>query len=284
MINKNFTKIGGIGAIGLLLLGSFVYAQNTPLSATCSGTANVNVITWTASPAGGNAPYSFQWSGTNVAGTAQAVTATYNSTGTFSATAAVRDTATTTASSSLVNANCSATVTVLPTATSTPPVRKFKQPMLNINPPGHFLARGMEVVSVGANSFVGKVWGTTWTVDTTGLSEFILREGRLVRRVIDVSVLQPGDEVGVSGRVDPATPLVVKAQVVRNYSIVLEREVKFKDQNKNDDDNNDNDDDKDKEKKGKSSSSTDAQGIRDQLKAILDQIKNLQDKIKGRSD
>ncbi|MBI2033850.1 MAG: hypothetical protein HYT13_02000 [Candidatus Liptonbacteria bacterium] len=277
MISKNFTKIGGIGALGILFLGSLVYAQNAPLSATCSGTANLNVITWTASPAGGNQPYSYQWSGTNVTGTTQTVTATYNSTGTFSAAVTVMDTATTTASSSAVNANCSATVTTLPAATSTPPSRKFKQPMLNINPPGNFLARGMEVVSVGANSFVGKVWGTTWTIDTSGLGEFLLREGKLVRRVIDVSILQPGDEVGVSGRVDPATPLVVKAKVVRNYSIVLEREVKFKVE---DEDNND----KDKEKKGRSSSSTEVQGIRDQLKAILDQIKELQGKIKGRSD
>ena len=277
MISKNFTKIGGIGAFGILFLGSLVYAQNVPLSATCSGTPNINVIIWTASPVGGTTPYSFQWSGTNVTGTTQTVTATYNSTGTFSATVAVRDMATTTASSSVVNANCSATVTTLPAATSTPPARKFKQPMLNINPSGHFLARGMEVVSVGANSFVGKVWGTTWTIDTTGLGEFLLREGRSVRRVIDVSVLQLGDEVGVSGRVDPATPLVVKAQVVRNYSIVLEREVKFKAQDEDDDD-------KDKEKKGKGSNSTEVQGIRDQLKVILEQIKDLQNKIKGRSD
>lgn len=266
--------------MSLLIVSSFVYAQSTnTLSATCSGTANVNVITWTASPSGGNAPYSFQWSGTNVTGTTQTVTATYNSTGTFSAAVTVRDTATTTASSSVVTANCSATVTTLPGATSTPPVRRFKQPMLNINPPGHFLARGMEVISVGANSFVGKVWGTTWTIDTSGLSEFLLREeGGSVRRVIDVSVLQPGDEVGVQGRVDPATPLVVKAQVVRNYSILLQREIKFKVE----DEDKDDDEDKDKEKKGRSTSSADVQGIRDQLKAILEQIKELQDKIKGR--
>ena len=138
----------------------------------------------------------------------------------------------------------------------------------------------MEVVSVGTNSFVGRVWGTTWTIDTTGLGEFLLREGRSVHRIIDVSVLQSGDEVGVSGRIDPATPLVVKAQVVRNYSIVLEREIKFKEDRHDDDD--DDDKDKDKEKKGRSSNNVEIQGIRDQLRAILEQIKNLQDKIKGR--
>ncbi len=284
MISKNFTKIGGIGALGILFLGSLVYAQSVPLSATCSGTPNVNVITWTAAPAGGTTPYSFQWSGTNVTGTTQTVTATYNSTGTFSAGVTVRDTATSTASSSVVVANCSATVTSLPVATTTPPIHRrpfFKEPKLEINPAGNILVRGMEVLSVGANSFVGKVWGITFTVDTSASPNLVLREGRELGR-FDITQLQVGDEVSVSGSVSEDQPLLIRARVVRNFSIVIER-VKPK-ENQDNENNQDNEDKRGKEKKSVSSSSTDVQGIRDQLRAILEQIKGLQGKIRGHSD
>lgn len=277
MISNNFTKIGGIGALGILFLSSLVYAQNAPLSATCSGTPNINMVTWTAIPAGGTAPYSFQWSGTNMTGTTQTVTATYNSTGTFSAGVTVHDTATGTAPISLVDANCSATVTSLPVTTTTPSIHRrpfFREPKLEINPAGNILVRGMEVLSVGTNSFVGKVWGITFTVDTSAFPELVLREGRELGR-FDMAQLQVGDEVSVSGSVREDRPLLIRARVVRNFSIVVERQ-KIKAEHE--------DEDKDKEKKGRSSSSVEVQSIRDQLKAILDQIKELQGKIKGRSD
>ena len=143
----------------------------------------------------------------------------------------------------------------------------------------------MVVQSVASTSFTAKVWGITWTINTSGLPELFLREGHGIR--FGLNQIQVGDEVSVQGRVNADTPLIVQAKVVRNWTIVVERIKPLKVEDDDDDDDDKfkgGDKEKDKEKKGRSSSSTDVQGIRDQLKAILDQIKDLQGKIKGRSD
>jgi len=95
--------------------------------------------------------------------------------------------------------------------------------MLQINPGGHFLARGMTVTSVGVDSFTGTIWGTTWTVRFRQRGnedhEFLTRDGRSTN-VFDFSSVRVDDEVGVSGRVDPVLPLTVNAQVIRDYSLL----------------------------------------------------------------
>jgi hypothetical protein len=100
----------------------------------------------------------------------------------------------------------------------------FKAPELTINPSGNFLVHGMTVQSISGDSFTGTVWGTTWTVNvTTSTSEFYLRGDKKDRGTIDLSQIQVGDEVGVTGKVDPNHPLTVVGNVVRNYTTVTPR-------------------------------------------------------------
>ena len=127
---------------------------------------------------------------------------------------------------------------------------------------------------------MAKVWGTTWTIDTSGISELLLREGRSVR-LLDLSQLQPGDEVGVSGRVSEDQPLLVRARVVRNYSIVTERAT-LKLESKFETDNEDKNEDKKKSSEGGSARDAAIRSIQDQIKQILDQIRVLQERSQGR--
>lgn len=296
-MSKTATNIGIVGTGIALLVASFALAQNststnpTPLNASCAGAVNQNVVTWTASAVGGNPPLSFLWSGANVAGaTTSVVAATYSATGTFQASVQVTDTATSTASSSVATANCSATVISLPTATTTPPgiIRRqgtVRPPLLEINPAGRFLARGMIVQSVASTSFTAKVWGITWTVETAGLRELLFREGRSLRP-FDISQILPGDEVSASGFADPDRPLIVEARVVRNFTVINERPKHFRIDNDDDDDDKDKDDDKKGRGRGRNGgqgvNSEEIRSIQDQIKAILEQIKEIQGKVRGR--
>lgn len=209
--------------VSLAVISSVAFSQTASLTASCAGSVSVNTVVWSVTPSGGVSPYAYLWQGTVFGGaTSTSVTLTYNATGTHQANVKVTD-----ASSTTADAACSATITTLPggNATSTPPVvppRRFKEPILNINPAGHFLARGMVIESVASGSFVGKVWGTTWTVNVLNGPELLFREGKF-HKWFDVSQLKVGDEVGVSGFVDRDNPLTVNAQVVRNYTIVTER-------------------------------------------------------------
>jgi len=279
------TLVGMMASGGL----SFVGAQTASLSASCSGSVAVNAITWTATATGGTAPYSYAWSGA-VSGTSSVATATYTATGTYSVSAAVGDTTTSTASTT-----CSATVSVLPTPPPPPPapaptstvihrVPFFKEPMLQVNPGGHFLARGMVVQSVSSGSFIGKVWGTSWTVIIPSSTELLLRDGKGVK-VSSVEHLQVGDEVGVSGRVDPNHELTVIADVVRNYSILVVRpkpakEMKeFKNEMRDDDDDGD---ERREEKKEKSNNGKNNQDIRSQIEQLMAEIRKIQEQLKNR--
>lgn len=221
--------------MGSLAVTSLVMAQTTPLSVTCFGSVATNVITWTATPANGTAPYTYVWSG-NVSGTSSVVSATYGSIGTYQATVQVNDSATSTAT-----ATCQATVTALPSVppTSTPPMPFMNRPMLNVNAEGNFLAKGMRVISVGSGSFTGQVWGVTYTINYSGnvngwgdSAEFYMRQGLTSTSTIQTQV-QVGDEVGVSGRVDILNPFVVTAKVVRDYSIIMPRKEHNEDENEN---------------------------------------------------
>lgn len=275
--NKKLAAVIGFASVSALALASLAGAQTAPLAATCSGAVSQNVITWTASATGGLPPYSYLWSGTNVNGTSSVVTATYSATGTYQASARVGDTTTST-----VSATCSAAVTSLPQTTSMPPVSNppsfFKNPELNINPSGRFLTHGMKVVSVNAagNSFVGTVWGTTWTVNLSGSPEFFLREGKFAGNV-SLSQLQMGDEVGVSGKVDPNNPGVVSAEVVRDYTIFTTRSESETHHNQNKPESGNSGD----HKGNRREPNDNANSIRSQIQQILEQIKELQGKMHG---
>lgn len=302
-----------VAAAGVLAAASFVFAS-TALTASCSAAVSGNVITWTATTTGGNAPFTVLWSGNTgiVGSTSSVVGATYGTNGTYSATVTATD-----ASSTVATGTCSATVTsnvtVTPTSTlnvfvavnnatsgtanasnfsvsvtganatpgsftgsasgtpvvvnggaaysvtasslasytmgtsgnctgpianggtdsctitetfvPAPPAPRVNPPMLNINPSGHFLGRGMTVTSVGTNSFQAQVWGITYTVNWSGSlnnsPEFWFRFKASTST--PAQQLTVGDEVGVSGTVSPSAPLIVNANVVRDYSITAPR-------------------------------------------------------------
>ncbi len=215
--------------LGAFALASLVGAQTTALSITCHGAVTAagtttSTITWTASPAGGNEPYAIHWSNdAAIAGaTSTTVAGTYTANGTYTADVQVTD-----ASSTVATSTCSANITsiVPPAPTSTPPRPFMNKPMLSINGAGRFLGRGMKVMGVGTNSFQAEVWGITYTINWSGdLSPFafLFRDGRAATST-PAAQLQIGDEVGVSGQIDPSSPLVVNADVVRDYSITVPR-------------------------------------------------------------
>lgn len=218
----NRFNIAALGLVAGAIAMISVAAASTPLAVTCSGSVSNNVITWTASPSGGNGSYAVLWSGdSTVAGNTNAsIVLSYSANGTYNAMIKATD-----ASSTVATSTCSATVTSIvppPTPTSTP---KFNVPMLNINPGGHFLARGMMVTGISSGSFQGQVWGITYTVNWSGnlRPEFLFRDGKDTTSTIPQQ-LQVGDEVGVSGKVDIASPFVVTAEVVRDYTIIKARD------------------------------------------------------------
>ncbi len=120
------------------------------------------------------------------------------------------------------SADCTITDT-FNAATTTPPLPRVNPPSLSIGPNGSFLGRGMTVTSVGTNTFQAQVWGITYTVNWSGnLPTFYLRGGNTATSTPSEQ-LQVGDEVGVMGKVDPSAPLVVNANIVRDYSIIRPR-------------------------------------------------------------
>lgn len=256
------------GAAMVLGLASILAAQaqtTTSLSATCSGHAVSNVITWTSVVTGGTAPYTYFWTGDSmdsaVGNTNASFSATYPTTGTYTVGIRVID-----AASNVATSTCSATVqSVGPTGPPTPaPLPRVNQPMLSIGQGGAFFTHGMVVTSVSSGSFQGQVWGITYTVNWVGPStEFFLRLGNKS----SVSILQQvavGDEVGVSGKITAAAPFVVNAAVVRNYSITAPRP--------------------DNEGTGSSSGVSVGGGSSDaqtRLSALLDQLKKLRVLIQG---
>jgi single-stranded DNA-binding protein len=102
-----------------------------------------------------------------------------------------------------------------------------KQPTININPEGRILIHGMTVTSVGTNSFQGTVWGINYTVNllaTTAAPMFLFKGGNEASVGTQTAQqLKVGDEVGVSGRITTAVPLVINGEVIRNYSITAPR-------------------------------------------------------------
>ena len=87
----------------------------------------------------------------------------------------------------------------------------------------------MIVTSVASGSFQAQVWGVTYTVNWTGnvwgreFPEFYFRNGNSGGIVNPTQQIQVGDEVSVSGLVSGSAPLVVDANVVRDWSIMAAR-------------------------------------------------------------
>jgi hypothetical protein len=222
---KKFAVLVGAGA---LIATSFAFADNAttttgaPLAVTCTANVSGNVIAWSALATGGTAPYHFVWSNDSsvVGNTNQSFTRTYSANGTYMGTVTATDSASSTAISS-----CSGTVTSI--GTTLPPTIHplVMNPMLSISGNGRFLARGMKVTSVGVGSFQAMVWGITYTVNWTGNinSELWFRFNKAGATSTISNQLTVGDEVGVSGVVTPDAPLVVKADVVRDYSVITPR-------------------------------------------------------------
>ncbi|HEY4523552.1 MAG TPA: SprB repeat-containing protein [Candidatus Paceibacterota bacterium] len=281
MQKNNIIKLTASFLIGgLPLVVSLVSAQTTPLTASCAGSVSSSTITWTVSASGGVTPYSYLWlSGDGVTGsTSTSVAVTYATNGIRSVVAQVYDFSTSTSTtSSTVSANCSATVTSFSTnATSTPLIRNTQfhaQPKLQIEQNGRFLAHGMIVQSVSTNSFTGLVWGVTYIVkvNTAGVPQFFLEKDKGNGRTFDMSQIQVSDEMGVSGWVSASLPLVVNAQVLRDYSITTLR------QNKSEKDNHEN-----SNKEENKNSSSNINEIRGRLDGLLKQLQNLQSIFKSR--
>lgn len=160
-------------------------------------------------------------------------------------------------------ASCTVTETYVPPATTPqPPAPRVNQPSLSIGPNGAFLARGMTVTSVGTNSFQASVWGITYTVNWSGtLSaygpfEFWFRYNKANSTSTPTQQLAVGDEVGVSGKVASGTPLVVNANIVRDYGITVPRPVHTDNGN--------------------------AENAQGRLNDLMNQLKGLQDLFRGR--
>lgn len=279
MLKLKFAGLASLIVGGALVAASFVSADTTSLAVTCAGSVSNNLITWTATTTGGNAPYTLAWAGNSgvAGGTNTPIVASYSANGTYVANIQATD-----ASSTVATSTCSGTVTsIVTTPTSTPPVPPLPRvhpSSLTINPNGEFLGRGMTVTSVGAGSFQAQVWGITYTVNWSGnfFPEFLLRYGNLTTSTIG-GQLAVGDEVGVSGKVSTSSPLVVNANVVRDYSIAIIRvshdNGQGKDSGKGDGEDNSKGEGNGKNNNSSNSGNSDAQS---RLNELLKQLQNLQ--------
>ncbi|HVM76845.1 MAG TPA: hypothetical protein VMU07_01700 [Candidatus Paceibacterota bacterium] len=121
---------------------------------------------------------------------------------------------------------CTVTETFVPPSNGTTTLPRVNPASLQIGPNGAFISRGMTVTSVSANSFQAQVWGITYTINWSGnvFPQFLLRGGDNTTSTTNPSQqLHVGDEVGVAGRVSASNPLVVTAEIVRDYSIKMPR-------------------------------------------------------------
>ncbi len=283
-----------LGAIAVTAFGVAAVAMmaraDAALTVSCSGAVSGNQITWTATSTGGVAPYAFLWSGSGIAGgaTGTAVTVTYGVNGTSTAMIQVTD-----ASSSVATSSCSATVSSYPpvvTPPPTPPLPRVYPPELTINANGRFLVHGMTVTSVASGSFQGTVWGITYTVNWSGnlFPEFYFREGNDGGTATNpVTQLQVGDEVGVSGVIASSSPLVVQADVVRDYSITTFRPGNREGQSISPFYNGTGEGGSNlsgTENESNASATTSTEDLNTRLQSLLSQFHNLQDMLQNRGN
>ena len=226
---KKINLLAVAGVVTAIAAFSIIAAQasTSPLAVTCSSSVNNNVVTWSATTTGGNAPYSFVWSGATTAAvsTSTSITNTYAVNGTYTAWIQATDASTTVATSSC-QAAVTSNVVATSTPTSTPPLPRVNPPTLNIGPNGSFFAHGAIVTSVASGSIQVQIWGITYTVNFTGFSspEFFLRKGNRPTSTVDIfTQLQVGDEVGIAGMITSSSPMTVNGTVIRDYSISTSR-------------------------------------------------------------
>ncbi len=184
-------------------------------------------------------------------------------------------------------ASCTIMETFVPASTTPPPPPpapqpKIMKPSLSIQGEnGQFLAHGMIVTSVGAGSFQAQVWGITYTVDWSGILsgmgplEFFFRNDKANSTTTPVQQIAVGDEVGVSGRVTTSSPMVVAANVVRDYSITAPRPA--------------NPPEKNSEGKGNGNENNEGNGssnmngdVQNRLNNLMNQLRGLQDLFRSR--
>jgi hypothetical protein len=172
---------------------------------------------------------------------------------------------------------CTITEAFVPPSTTTSTLPRVNPASLTITPSGNFLGHGMTVTSVASGSFQAQVWGLTYTINWSGnlFPEFILRGGNGSTSTTNPSQqVAVGDEVGVSGKVSLANPMVVTANVVRDYSIVKVRP------SHNDNDVKDNEGDEN-HGKGNGSSTSSSIDFNQRLKDLLNQLHGLQNLFNG---
>ncbi len=140
----------------------------------------------------------------------------------------------------------------------------------------------MRVLSIASGSFQAQVWGITYTVNWSGDLqgfEFWFRHNAANSTSTLASQLAVGDEVSVAGRVDPTTPLIVNAQVVRDQSIITPRAERHKDKDR---DRDHEDKDKHEDNQRGQGQGPDHTGINNRLNELFKQLQKLQDLFRSR--
>ena len=129
-----------------------------------------------------------------------------------------------------------ASVKVLAQSSSGPGGGGPTSPMIiNIGPNGNVLMRGIVVGAPGANSFVIKSWGGSWTTNVSAATQLIT-----LNRVI--TDLQDGDFVGVLGTISSDGTFTIDAKIVREWKGKLDVSDADKDGIPNDQDSDDDND------------------------------------------
>ncbi len=113
------------------------------------------------------------------------------------------------------------TITVNPVDTTPAPTPKSIKSKLEIGPNGRVEMQG-ELMSKGTGVLTIKVWGITFTVNTTN--------AKFIGAVSDVNSYVVGDVVNVKGKIDPnASTPTINAKQVKDMSLQAKKDWEWKD-------------------------------------------------------
>lgn len=87
---------------------------------------------------------------------------------------------------------------------------------LTINPNGNIVFNNGNIESIGTNSFTAKIWGITYTVNVSSLTQII--DAANIGVSLSISDFKVGDKVDVRGATTESSPTTIDAKVVRNRS------------------------------------------------------------------